>query len=285
MNGLPLDTLEPVQLGGITQWIRFAARPVQPGAAAHAAGSRAADHQRGARVRAAVSGWRRTSRSSTGTSGAPACRRRRCASSNTVEISAAPHGRRHGVDAGAAARPLRRQDLRRRVLLRRDVRRTGRRAPPRSRRGAGGNRHGHRHPAARRRHTYDFVLSTARKRGNRRAIRQLEKIGPPPHLDAKQFATRARWAANFGGVTANATFNSLLRDAARQPAPLAGLLDRRRHPHRARHHRLTGRAAARSSPPRTWCAPCPASTCPSSWHRAASTRWHPAKPRSGSTTH
>ncbi len=60
-------------------------------------------------------------------------------------------------------------------------------------------------------HIYDFVLSTARRHGNRRAIRQLEKIGPPPHLEAKQFSTRARWAMNFGGVTANANFNSLAR--------------------------------------------------------------------------
>jgi pimeloyl-ACP methyl ester carboxylesterase len=60
-------------------------------------------------------------------------------------------------------------------------------------------------------HTYDFVLRTARQRANRRAIRQLERIGQPPHLEAKQFSTRARWAANFGGVTANATFASLLR--------------------------------------------------------------------------
>jgi len=61
------------------------------------------------------------------------------------------------------------------------------------------------------RHTYDFVLSTARQRANRRAIRQLEKIGPPPHLDAGRFATQARWAANFGGVTAGATFPALFR--------------------------------------------------------------------------
>jgi pimeloyl-ACP methyl ester carboxylesterase len=60
-------------------------------------------------------------------------------------------------------------------------------------------------------HTYNFVLDTARQRGNPRAIRQLEKIGLPPHLDAKQFSTRARWAANYGGVTANATFGTLLR--------------------------------------------------------------------------
>jgi pimeloyl-ACP methyl ester carboxylesterase len=64
------------------------------------------------------------------------------------------------------------------------------------------------------RHTYDFVLRTARERANRRAIRQLEKIGPPPHLDAARFSTRARWAANFGGVTADATFATLLRTLA-----------------------------------------------------------------------
>src|SRR5262249_24095811 len=61
-------------------------------------------------------------------------------------------------------------------------------------------------------YTYDFVLHTARQRGNRRAIRQLEAIGPPPHLDVKQFATRARWAANFGGVASGASFTSVLRD-------------------------------------------------------------------------
>jgi len=60
-------------------------------------------------------------------------------------------------------------------------------------------------------HTYDFVLRTARQRAKRRAIRQLEKIGPPPHLDPAPFSTRARWAADFGAVTADATFGSLLR--------------------------------------------------------------------------
>jgi proline iminopeptidase len=60
-------------------------------------------------------------------------------------------------------------------------------------------------------HAYNFALTTARKRGNRRAIRQLKKIGPPPHLDGKQFSTRARWVANFGGVTANTTSNGVLR--------------------------------------------------------------------------
>ena len=58
---------------------------------------------------------------------------------------------------------------------------------------------------------YDFALSAARRRGNRRAIRQLEAIGPPPHLEAKQFATRVRWAANFGGVTTGETYATLSR--------------------------------------------------------------------------
>jgi proline iminopeptidase len=58
---------------------------------------------------------------------------------------------------------------------------------------------------------YDFALGTARHRGNRRATRQLEAIGPPPHLNGKEFLTRFRWVANFGGVTTNATYNSALR--------------------------------------------------------------------------
>jgi pimeloyl-ACP methyl ester carboxylesterase len=58
---------------------------------------------------------------------------------------------------------------------------------------------------------YDFALKTARERGNRRATRQLEVIGPPPHLNGKQFATRVRWATTFGGVSTNETYGSLVR--------------------------------------------------------------------------
>jgi pimeloyl-ACP methyl ester carboxylesterase len=58
---------------------------------------------------------------------------------------------------------------------------------------------------------YAFALDAARQRGHRRAFRQLEAIGPPPHTTMRQFTTRARWVANFGGVAANATFTSLLR--------------------------------------------------------------------------
>jgi proline iminopeptidase len=58
---------------------------------------------------------------------------------------------------------------------------------------------------------YDFALSTARQRGRKRAIRQLDAIGPPPHLNAKQFGTRVRWASNFGGVTRNETYGGVVR--------------------------------------------------------------------------
>ena len=58
---------------------------------------------------------------------------------------------------------------------------------------------------------YAFALDAARRHGNRRAIRQLEAIGPPPHTTMKQFITRARWVANFGGVATNANVTSMFR--------------------------------------------------------------------------
>ena len=58
---------------------------------------------------------------------------------------------------------------------------------------------------------YAFALGAARRHGNRRATRQLEAIGPPPHTTVKQFTTRARWVANYGGVATNANLNGLLR--------------------------------------------------------------------------
>lgn len=58
---------------------------------------------------------------------------------------------------------------------------------------------------------YQFALATAHARKNRRAIRQLEAIGPPPHLEPEQFATRGRWATNFGGVHSGHTYHSMVR--------------------------------------------------------------------------
>jgi pimeloyl-ACP methyl ester carboxylesterase len=56
-------------------------------------------------------------------------------------------------------------------------------------------------------HAYAFALDAARRRGNRRAVRQLEAIGPPPHTDVQRFTTRARWVANFGGIATNDDYN------------------------------------------------------------------------------
>jgi pimeloyl-ACP methyl ester carboxylesterase len=64
-------------------------------------------------------------------------------------------------------------------------------------------------PAAER-HTYEFVLRSAHQHANRRAVRQLEQIGPPPHLE-KQFSVRARWAIDFGGVTIGTNHAGLSR--------------------------------------------------------------------------
>jgi pimeloyl-ACP methyl ester carboxylesterase len=50
---------------------------------------------------------------------------------------------------------------------------------------------------------YDFALGNARQLANSRAIRQLETIGPPPHLTLEHFSTRVRWDTNLGGVTTN----------------------------------------------------------------------------------
>lgn len=58
---------------------------------------------------------------------------------------------------------------------------------------------------------YEFALAAARARQNRRAIRQLEAIGPPPHLRQEEFATRVRWVTNFGGARGGHTYNSLAR--------------------------------------------------------------------------
>jgi len=57
---------------------------------------------------------------------------------------------------------------------------------------------------------YEFAARTANERHNRRASRQLKAIGPPPHLTAKQFSTRARWAMNFGGVSTKETYGVLV---------------------------------------------------------------------------
>jgi pimeloyl-ACP methyl ester carboxylesterase len=65
---------------------------------------------------------------------------------------------------------------------------------------------------------YAFALREATVRDNGRALRDLFRIGPPLHLEAVQFMTRARWVADFGGVRRGATYRSLMITLLRQLA-------------------------------------------------------------------
>jgi pimeloyl-ACP methyl ester carboxylesterase len=57
---------------------------------------------------------------------------------------------------------------------------------------------------------YDFAIRRAEQTGNSRALRELNRIGAPPHLDAQRFGVRLKWVANFGGVNRRETYASLL---------------------------------------------------------------------------
>lgn len=58
---------------------------------------------------------------------------------------------------------------------------------------------------------YDFALEQATRRGHRRALRELQRLGPPPHLDTKRFSTRVKWVGTFGGVNRHASYRQILR--------------------------------------------------------------------------
>jgi pimeloyl-ACP methyl ester carboxylesterase len=65
--------------------------------------------------------------------------------------------------------------------------------------------------AAAGKNAYAFALGAARARRNARAIKQLESIGPPPHLEPEKFATRERWVIEFGGARTGSTYTSEFR--------------------------------------------------------------------------
>lgn len=64
------------------------------------------------------------------------------------------------------------------------------------------------------RYAYAFARAEAARRGARRALRQLEAIGAPPHDTAKKFLTRARWVAEYGGINRRRSYFGLLWDTA-----------------------------------------------------------------------
>jgi pimeloyl-ACP methyl ester carboxylesterase len=50
------------------------------------------------------------------------------------------------------------------------------------------------------RYAYAFACGEAARRGNRRAQRQLQAIGAPPHDTGEKFGTRVKWVVEFGGI-------------------------------------------------------------------------------------
>ena len=65
---------------------------------------------------------------------------------------------------------------------------------------------------------YAFALREATARNNAHALRDLERVGPPPHVNARQFIGRARWVADFGGVLRAGTYRSYQLTLFRQLA-------------------------------------------------------------------
>lgn len=87
------------------------------------------------------------------------------------------------------------------------------------------------------RYAHAFARNEAARRGARRALRQLEAIGEPPHDTAEKFLTRARWVAAYGGINRRRGYFGLMWDTAsrvlrsphyavRERVPILGAINR-----------------------------------------------------------
>jgi pimeloyl-ACP methyl ester carboxylesterase len=56
---------------------------------------------------------------------------------------------------------------------------------------------------------YDFALERARSLNHKQALRELQRLGPPPHLDSKAYNTRVKWVSTFGGVNRHANYRQI----------------------------------------------------------------------------
>lgn len=59
------------------------------------------------------------------------------------------------------------------------------------------------------RFAWAFAREQAIRRGHRRALAELDAIGPPPHTTPEQFMTRVRWVTEFGGIYVGRGFGRL----------------------------------------------------------------------------
>ncbi len=62
------------------------------------------------------------------------------------------------------------------------------------------------------RYAYAFACDEAARRADRRALRQLQAIGAPPHDTSQRFLTRVRWVTAYGGIHRSRGFFGLLWD-------------------------------------------------------------------------
>jgi pimeloyl-ACP methyl ester carboxylesterase len=64
---------------------------------------------------------------------------------------------------------------------------------------------------------YAALLEVARRTGNRRALRALASLGPPPWRTAAELATYGRWAAVLGGTARRYSMGRLIADVVLSP--------------------------------------------------------------------
>jgi pimeloyl-ACP methyl ester carboxylesterase len=67
--------------------------------------------------------------------------------------------------------------------------------------------------------SYRFVIDQARETGNQQAIRELERIGPPPYDGVSELLVQRKWLERFGGVSRSeeTTMRALIKRALSSP--------------------------------------------------------------------
>lgn len=58
--------------------------------------------------------------------------------------------------------------------------------------------------------SYRFTLQTAKQRGDQKAVRELERIGPPPYPGFRQLGVQRKWLRRYGGVMRKGSMAGLL---------------------------------------------------------------------------
>ncbi|MEM8969777.1 MAG: alpha/beta hydrolase [Bacteroidota bacterium] len=65
--------------------------------------------------------------------------------------------------------------------------------------------------------SYDYVLEKARAANDRKAIRDLERIGPPPYDDHKELLAERNWLTSYQGLIHNRSLFKTVTDALVSP--------------------------------------------------------------------